>query len=81
MFFIFPLSARYGFWMKDMNFPIDIIWIDGSYRKVETTTNITPDTYPTTFHPYLPAKYVLEVNAGFVRKQNIYVGDRIILKK
>src|SRR3989338_7198368 len=27
MYFVFPFRARYGFWMKGMKFPIDIVWI------------------------------------------------------
>jgi hypothetical protein len=30
MLFIFEESAKHSFWMKDMKFPIDIIWLDSN---------------------------------------------------
>ena len=75
MLFIFKNPGRYGFWMKDMSFPIDIIWIDESWKIVDIKTNVSPATYPKSFFSVRSAKYVLETNAGFVNKNNIKLGD------
>jgi len=63
-------------WMKDMRFPIDIIWIDKNDQIVETLENITPQTYSKIFSPKLPTRYTLEVNAGFVQKNKIIIGNK-----
>lgn len=79
MLFIFPLSAKYSFWMKDMNFALDIIWIDENKQVSAVSKNIVPETYPASFSPSDTVKYVLEVNAGWAEKNNIKEGDFIEL--
>jgi uncharacterized membrane protein (UPF0127 family) len=64
MLFEFEESGYYPFWMKDMKFPIDIIWLDSNKKVVTTKTNILPSTYPRTFTNTKPAQYVLELKAG-----------------
>ncbi len=65
MLFVFAKNDRYGFWMKDMIEPIDIIWLadDGAILKVDAS--VATSTYPTPFYPPLPVKYVLETRAGY----------------
>lgn len=77
MLFIFPKSGEYSFWMKDMKFPIDIIWIDENRRVVFIQPNAKPESYPATFTPEDDALYVLEVSAGFSQKNNLKVGDKV----
>ncbi len=77
LLFIFPTSDYYPFWMKDMNFPIDILWIDENWTIVDITENVQPESYPQTFRPQTPAKYVLEINAGLSKDLNIKRGDKI----
>ncbi|MEK7560176.1 MAG: DUF192 domain-containing protein [Patescibacteria group bacterium] len=79
MLFVFGIPAQYSFWMKDMRFSIDIIWIDETKKIVAVSENISPDTYPASFSPSDPVKYVLEVNAGWTQKNGIVVGDNIEL--
>lgn len=81
LLFVFEQPDTYGFWMKDMQFPIDIIWIDETWVVVDITENISPDTFPRVFKPQTPIKYVLEVNAGFATKNNISVGDVVVSNK
>lgn len=69
--FVFNTPGRYGFWMKDMNYGLDLIWIDENLRIVAISRDITPQTYPTIFNPPTDIKYVLEVNAGFSTNNNI----------
>lgn len=77
MFFVFSESGRYSFWMKNMLIPIDIIWIDSSGVVVDITDNISPETYPTTFVPNKPIRYVLEVPAGYTSRAGIRIGDKV----
>lgn len=76
LLFVFDAPDFHGIWMKDMNFSIDIIWLDETKRVVSIAEQISPDTYPQSFVPNQKALYVLEVNAGFVKKAGIKIGDQ-----
>jgi uncharacterized membrane protein (UPF0127 family) len=75
MLFIFSKPDRYSFWMKDMNFPIDMIWLDQNRQVVYIEKDAQPTSYPATFTPNTDAEYVLEVPAGFAEKNNLEEGD------
>ena len=75
MLFVFEKPGIHGFWMKDMNFAINILWIDKDKRVVDITLNVAPDTFPETFYPKEPIQYVLETRAGWVEQSNIVPGD------
>jgi uncharacterized protein len=77
MLFVFPEPGEYLFWMKGMNFPIDIIWIDEKKQIIYVKTNALPENYLETYGPEQDAKYVLEVSAGFSEKNNVKVGDKV----
>lgn len=77
MFFIFEESGLHGIWMKDMNFPIDILWFDQYGELVHFEEHVAPESYPDTFFPKSPALYVLEVPAGYVKDKNVKLGDKI----
>lgn len=79
MLFIFPESGYYPFWMKDMNYSIDIVWINESYRIVYIKENATSDSYPNSFVSKEEAKYVLEVKSGYVKAHDISVGEYIMI--
>ena len=66
------------FWMKDMQFPIDIIWIDNE-KVVFIIENAQPPSanHTPTYTPNKPATHVLEVNAGFVKENDINVEDSV----
>ncbi len=78
MLFIFDHADLYGFWMKDMNFPLDIIWIANN-QVVGFSENLAPDPSPERkiYYPPEPVDRVLEVRSGFVKEQNINVGDKV----
>ncbi len=76
MLFVFDEHGRYNFWMKDMNFAIDILWLDDNNKILEITKNLFPESYPTVYQPSIPVIKVLEVPAGFVEKNKVKVGDR-----
>jgi uncharacterized membrane protein (UPF0127 family) len=81
MLFIFPEPSAPGFWMKEMLFPIDIIWLNADKEVVEVLPNVDPSTYnevdPEIFTPLEPIKYVLEVNAGMAEANGIVLGDAL----
>ena len=80
LLFIFDRGEYHNFWMKDMNFPIDIIWLDDNWRVVDITVNALPQDFPTTYQPRAPARYVLEVNAGFITTHRIMIGLFAVLQ-
>ena len=77
MLFIFDKEGSYEFWMKDMNFSIDIIWVDSNFNITGIEKNLKPDTYPEAFGEKYLAKYVFELPAGFSDVNNIKVGNKI----
>ena len=76
MLFVFDDSGRYGMWMKDMRYALDMIWIDENFTVVHVEENVTPDTYPTVFSSPGPARFVLEVPAFTVESFKIKTGQR-----
>ena len=74
LFFVFPESDLHGIWMRDMRFPIDVIWLNESLVVVDTAINVTPATFPKVFQPQVPARYVLETNYGLVEVHGIKPG-------
>ena len=74
MFFVFDDPGSYGFWMKDMNFAIDIAWIDADLRVIGVVKGVSPDTFPQIFYPDQAVKYVLELPAGFTDKYPVDMG-------
>lgn len=75
MLFVFDRPGIYPFWMKDMNFAIDMIWIGEDGRVVYIQKDAEPDSYPATFQSAEDAKYVLEVPSGFSEQHHIKIGD------
>ena len=77
MFFVFPEEERHGFWMKDMQFPIDVLWLNKNGEVVYIVENMSPQSYPKSYYPDLPATFVVELPVGSVLKTHIKVGERI----
>lgn len=75
MFFIFDEPDKYGIWMRDMKFSIDIIWLDENNKITHLENNISPDTYPTTFFPPEKSLYIIEANSDFIEQNNLLVGN------
>lgn len=74
MLFIFPTPVDVGFWMKDMNFPIDIVWMNKDRKIIGITKNVSPETYPKTFPSPNKVQFVLELNAGGAEKFGLVKG-------
>lgn len=69
-----------GFWMKGMLFPLDLIWVKGE-KIVKIDQNVPipkkDEASPKLYYPPISVNYVLEVNAGFSKKNNLKVGDLV----
>lgn len=84
MLFVWPSREVRSFWMKEMTFAIDIIWIaDGKVIGIES--NIEPpiddDDILKTYLPPAPVNMVLEVAAGWADQRGIRVGDRLTVSE
>lgn len=76
MLFLFETPSNYPFWMKEMTFPIDILWLNKNGEVVFLKEHAHPDDYP---QSYIPPKenvlYVLELQDGAIEQFNILKGD------
>ncbi len=82
MLFVFDQPDKYAFWMKDMNYPLDFIWIggsDGQYVVSDITENVLPESYPKTYSPKEPISIVFEVKSGTISAEKIQIGDTVKL--
>lgn len=78
MLFVFPQNDKWPMWMKDMNYPIDIVWVNEASQVVYTVSSIQPSSYPDYKPtPPAPARYVIELPAGSVEKTHIQVGNPV----
>lgn len=70
---VYPTDGEHAIWMKDMKYPIDIIWLDKDKKVVHIVKNAPPDSYPEKFVPKKNARYVLELPAGSVNEKAITI--------
>ncbi|MDZ7744624.1 MAG: DUF192 domain-containing protein [Candidatus Saccharibacteria bacterium] len=64
MLFVFDKPDFECFWMKDVDYAIDILWFDADKRLVHVEDSVAPDTYPASFCPSEPAQYAVELLEG-----------------
>jgi len=79
MLFVFATAGNHAFWMKDMKFPIDIIWMDSNKTVVHVEHSLEPCT-PVSCQIYQPnsnSLYALETIAGFANKYNVIDGTKM----
>lgn len=78
MLFVFGTSGHYSFWMKDMNFSLDFIWISGN-EIVEIIKNVQPegDQPQRILIPKNKIDKVLEVSAGVTDRMGVQEGDKV----
>jgi uncharacterized protein len=79
MLFVFETLGYHGIWMKNMEFPIDIIWLNEHSEVIHIEEKVLPNSFPKVYEPDKPALFVLELNANFVKENNIKIGDRFVL--
>jgi len=78
MLFVFDEpSAQNCFWMKDMRFSIDMVWLDSAKRVLNSISDVSPDTYPDSFCPVSEAKYGLEVGSGRAQELGLSDGETV----
>lgn len=87
MLFLFPSRQQTAFWMYQMRFPLDFIWIDGE-KIVQLDQQVpSPVSFSTsssavaTVRPTQPVTAVLEVPAGFIQAKNLRLGDTFQLEE
>lgn len=82
MLFIFPASGNFSFWMKDMKFALDFVWIRDK-KILRLDQNVPPPAQtggiPAIINPYLRVDQVLEVPSGFISQHDLKVNDSVIL--
>lgn len=79
MVYVLDAPSRYAYWMKDMFFATDVVWLDAFYRVIDLEAGITPETYPKIYEPDQPALFVLELPAGSIQKAGITLGGTVDL--
>jgi uncharacterized membrane protein (UPF0127 family) len=68
-------TGQQCFWMKDMQFPLDIIWVDSNKKVTHIERNLSPSTYPRNYCAL--GQYVIELNAGQANASGLKIGDVI----
>lgn len=73
MLFLFATPDKHAFWMKDMRFPLDIVWLSGQ-RVVDLRRSVEPGSQEV-YSPGEPADRVLELPATAARE--LEVGETV----
>ncbi len=81
LLFVFEQKGKYGFWMKDMNFPIDILWFNEEGELVDVSEGVSPESFPDVFYPKEDILYALETNQGEFLNPKSLIGKRFVLSK
>lgn len=79
MLFVYDRDEKWSIWMKDMRYPIDIVWLDKGKKVVHIVKNAPPESYPyESFAPNEGARYVLELAAGVTARRSITIGSQAV---
>jgi uncharacterized membrane protein (UPF0127 family) len=79
MFFLFDTVDRHSIWMKDMRFPIDVIWVDENLKVVGIDRGVQPESYPKKYFAPVPVRFVIETEDRFTETFGIAVGHSVRL--
>ena len=81
MLFVFPDTAPRGFWMKNTLIPLDILYFNADRKLVSAQLDVPPcRADPCPVYPSAgPARYVLELSAGTVRRIGAHDGDTLAI--
>lgn len=79
MLLVFEEEGLFTIWMKNMKFPLDILWLDREKRIVHIVCDVPPcQADPcATYSPQIPSQYVLELRAGWVKENELKLYDRL----
>jgi len=79
MLFIFPDKQEREFVMRNMNFPLDIIFLsDGKIINIAANLKPEGDNPTARYKSLTPANQVLELNGGYSEKYGLQAGDTVI---
>jgi uncharacterized membrane protein (UPF0127 family) len=81
MLFVFGYSRSIGIVMRDMQFPIDIVWFQNG-KVVDIAPNVQTEPGVGKFdlrvyRPRIPANSVLELPAGWTKENDLRIGDNL----
>jgi hypothetical protein len=79
MLFVFEREGIHSFWMKNMKFSIDILWLDRDKRIVHIEKKVPPclrEECPS-YSPPVFSKYVLEIKEGYAEEYELELYDRL----
>lgn len=79
LLFVFDNPQILSFWMKDMNYNIDIVFLDELGKVINIYENLDPKTYPQSFVSTSLSKYALEINANLSKSLGLEIGDNLYL--
>ena len=83
MLFVFENGRASSFWMRDMRFALDFVWIGDGCEVIEIHADVPAPPAGTdvgllpTYSSEAPARYNLEINAGEAAKRGVEVGDAV----
>ncbi len=78
MLFVSKKTKKYNFWMKEMKFPLDIIYLkDGVVVEIFKNVPIKSGGEYTRINPTQEADFILELNAGWAESNNLQTGDQL----
>ncbi len=75
MLFVYPGSQNLCFWMKDMHFSLDMLWLDPNRKIVKIQPDVTPGTFPRAY--CATGKYVVELRAGQAAQHQLHIGQTV----
>jgi hypothetical protein len=83
MLFDFFSVGRYGIWMHNMRFPIDVLWVGNDMHVVaiQPSIQVCRSIFRCkTYRPGMPARYVIELPSGYIDEKDIAVGAIVTIK-
>lgn len=78
MLFVYDKPGERCMWMREMNFSIDIVWLNVDKQVIKIAEDVSPDTFPESFCAN-NSQYVLELKSGGAAKYGYKVGDYLKL--
>lgn len=79
MLLVSPDDQWNRIWMKDMRIPIDALWLDKDKNIVHIERSLQPNSYPQTYGPDIPTRYVIEVADHVTADASIRVGMQAVI--
>jgi hypothetical protein len=84
MWFVFEEDGKHSIWMPDMNFAIDIVWVNSDFKVIEIAKGVSPEpgvprSQLKRYVSQSPARYVLEISAGTAATHKLGAGDSLKL--